>query len=233
MKKGQITEGHGRALLMLNDRPDEQRTLFREIILKRLSVREVERISRKIATEKVRKKDWGVDPELIEIEKQFTSTLGTRVQILKTDFGGKLTIDYFSQDDLRKILDVIAEGKQHVVDSTFVLPEISKESGLTSGYVGRTSDEMAHLAPPFSVGESAMPETARETPVDVSPEVLQVAPLDETLTQPEVSVLVAEETADHPALEVIDMPVDDRTIEEQKKAEVEDPDLYAVRNFSL
>lgn len=120
MKRGEITEGHGRALLMLTGRPDEMHTLFREIVLKKLSVREVERISRKIATERVRKKEWNIDPELIEIEKQFTDTLGTRVQILRTDFGGKLTIDYFSQDDLRKILDVIAEGKQHIGDAPFM-----------------------------------------------------------------------------------------------------------------
>lgn len=105
LKVADISEGHARTLLMLNDRPEEQDTVYREILLKKLSVREVERITRKIAQDKVRSKKWkDTDPELIEMEKQFTETLGTRVQIAKTDFGGKLTIDYFSQDDLEKLL---------------------------------------------------------------------------------------------------------------------------------
>jgi len=110
--KGEMSEGHGRALLMLTGRAEEMDTLFREILLKKLSVRDVERISRKIAVDRVRKKDYGIDPELIEMERQFTESLGTRVQIERKDFGGKLVIDYFSPDDLRKILAlVLAEGK--------------------------------------------------------------------------------------------------------------------------
>ena len=103
LRLGDMSEGHARTLLMLNDRPEEQDTVFREILLKKLSVREVERIARNIATEKVRRKDT-IDTELIELERKFTETLGTRVSIVKTDFGGKLTIDYFSQDDLETML---------------------------------------------------------------------------------------------------------------------------------
>jgi ParB family chromosome partitioning protein len=84
LRGGDISDGHARTLLMLNDRPTEQDVVFREILLKKLSVREVERISRKIATDKVRKKNWqDSDPELIDIERQFTETFGTRVQIQK------------------------------------------------------------------------------------------------------------------------------------------------------
>ncbi len=108
LKRAELSEGHARTLLMLSDRPQEQEVIFREIVLKKMSVREVERIVRKIATDKVRKKTPGeFDTDLIEMEKRFTETLGTRVQILKTDFGGKLTIDYFSVDDLSEILNRI------------------------------------------------------------------------------------------------------------------------------
>lgn len=113
IKTGDISEGHARALLMLKERPEEQDVVYREILMKKLSVREVERIARKIATDKVRKKDWvGTDSVLIEIEREFTDTLGTRVQIQKTDFGGKLTIDYFSEEDLKRLLEMMkAQGK--------------------------------------------------------------------------------------------------------------------------
>lgn len=107
VQRGEMSEGHGRALLMLSGRPEEMETLFREILLKKLSVREVERISRKIAVDRVRKKDYAADPELIEMERQFTESLGTRVQIERKDYGGQLVIDYFSPDDLRKILSLI------------------------------------------------------------------------------------------------------------------------------
>ncbi len=105
LRLNELSEGHARTLLMLNDRPEEQDVVFREILLKKLSVREVERIVRKIATDKVRKRNTpDFDTELIEIEKQFMETLGTRVSILKTDFGGKVTIDYFEVSDLEEIL---------------------------------------------------------------------------------------------------------------------------------
>ncbi|NCN52294.1 ParB/RepB/Spo0J family partition protein [Candidatus Parcubacteria bacterium] len=116
LSNGDISDGHARTLLMLNDRPEEQDVVFREILLKKLSVREVERISRKIATDKVRKQTWkDTDPELIAIEKQFTESLGTRVQIAKTDYGGKVTIDYFSAEDLQKLLATLAKKHPEAV----------------------------------------------------------------------------------------------------------------------
>lgn len=116
LKKGDMSEGHARTLLMLNDRPEEQNVIYREILLKKMSVREVERIIRKIATDKVRKKSAGdLDSNLIEYEKQFTETLGTRVQIQKTDFGGKLTIDYFSVEDLEGMLERMKREAAEIV----------------------------------------------------------------------------------------------------------------------
>ena len=104
LRTGDMSEGHGRTLLMLNDRPEEQDTVFREILLKKLSVREVERIARSIASEKIRKVG-NFDADLVELEKKFTETLGTRVSIVKTEFGGRLSIDYFTAADLEQILE--------------------------------------------------------------------------------------------------------------------------------
>ena len=121
VSQGEITDGHGRTLLMLNDRPEEQDVVFREILLKKLSVREVERMSRRIATDKVRKKSpLDMDPELIEIEKQFTETLGTRVVISKTDYGGKIVIDYFSAEDLQKLLETVHGREIEAIQSSTV-----------------------------------------------------------------------------------------------------------------
>jgi len=106
-----ITEGHCRPLLMLTDRPEEQMTLYKEIIYKKLTVREAESISRHIAVDKVRKKEYVMDPDIQETENKLTEKLGTRVHIEKRDFGGKVTIDFFSKEDLRGLLDMISKGK--------------------------------------------------------------------------------------------------------------------------
>ncbi|OIO31912.1 MAG: hypothetical protein COZ49_01340 [Candidatus Yonathbacteria bacterium CG_4_10_14_3_um_filter_47_65] len=108
---GKITEGHARPIMMLVDRPDEQMTLFREITLKRLTVRDAEGIARRIAYDKVRKKDRTFDPEIIEMEERLSEELGTRVYIDQKEVGGKITIDFFSEDDLRNILVAIQPGK--------------------------------------------------------------------------------------------------------------------------
>ncbi len=68
LSQGKISEGHTRPLLMLSDRPDEQSVLFKEIVFKKLTVREAEQIARRIAVDRVRKKEYGFDPELVELE---------------------------------------------------------------------------------------------------------------------------------------------------------------------
>ncbi len=107
----EITEGHARPLLMLgDDRAQERETLFEEIKDKKLTVRESERIARRIATDKARKQD--LSPEFVNIEKQLTEQLGTRVQIEKrSDKGGKVHIDYFSEEDLKRLLDLLAQER--------------------------------------------------------------------------------------------------------------------------
>ncbi len=112
LSQGKITEGHARPLMMLNDRPAEQSTLFKEIQFRKLTVREAEMIARKIAVEKVRKKDFDADPEMTEIEEKFAVSLGTRVHIERKEVGGKLMIDFFSKDDLRTILNLLNKQKE-------------------------------------------------------------------------------------------------------------------------
>lgn len=107
LAEGKISEGHTRPLLMLIDRKEEQAALFREILMKRLNVRETERIARKIAFEKVRKRELLADPELVEMEEELTERLGTRVQIERKEQGGKVVIDFFSNEDLRAILNTL------------------------------------------------------------------------------------------------------------------------------
>jgi ParB family chromosome partitioning protein len=109
--QGKISEGHSRPILMLADRPEEQIVLFKEVMYKKLTVRETEGIARRIAYDRVRKKSLFQDPELAALEERFTERLGTRVRIEKKDQGGKMVIDFFSNDDLRGILDLVQASK--------------------------------------------------------------------------------------------------------------------------
>lgn len=184
LRRNDISDGHARTLLMLNDRPEEQDVVFREILLKKLSVREVERISRKIATEKVRKRWQDTDPELIEIEKQFTETFGTRVQIQKTEFGGKLTIDYFSPEDLRKVLDMVHRGE-------------AVEGSSAGGVLARIAEAtpLTPLAPeaPIPGEEVFTKHDTLEVPEPVIPETELNDPVHETPLEREILEAVAED----------------------------------------
>lgn len=124
LSEGKIVEGHTRPLMMLTDRPEEQETLFKEIIFKKLNVREAEGIARHIAVERARKL---IDHELIDIEDQFKEKLGTRVRIEKREEGGRVTIDFFNKDDLRALLERIVSEGGETINSSQILAEQSVE----------------------------------------------------------------------------------------------------------
>lgn len=107
LEKGEISEGHTRPLLMLADKPEEQMTLFKEIVTRRLTVRDSEALARRAAVERVRHKAL-VSPDLLNLEKQLSERLGTRVRIEKKDTGGKVMIDFFSPEDLTHLCLALA-----------------------------------------------------------------------------------------------------------------------------
>jgi ParB family chromosome partitioning protein len=107
---GQMSEGHTRPLLMLIDRPEEQQTLFREILDHKITVREAERRAKRIAVDKIRKNP--LPPELLSLEKQLTEAFGTRVNIERRDKGGKVMIDFFSSEDLEGLLKRMVQHEQ-------------------------------------------------------------------------------------------------------------------------
>jgi ParB family chromosome partitioning protein len=104
---GKISEGHARPLGMLRDKPEEQSNVFREVMLKKMTVRETEKIARSIAKDKVRKTTKSLEPEMQKMQKQLSETLGTRVMIEPKQVGGKLVIDYFSKQDVEHLLDIV------------------------------------------------------------------------------------------------------------------------------
>lgn len=112
----QITAGHARALLSVNN-PADQRILFGKIVGSALSVREAEALAAeynnggRASGKKVKKINIRKDPDIAEIEQKFIEIFGTKV-ILKGNIDkGTIQIDYFSRQDLDRLYNVIAQEK--------------------------------------------------------------------------------------------------------------------------
>ncbi|MEK7501313.1 MAG: ParB/RepB/Spo0J family partition protein [Patescibacteria group bacterium] len=113
LEEGKISEGHTRPLLMLVEKPEEQEVLFKEIIARKLTVREAEAASRRVAPDRVRNREKYLDPAIMELERSFTESLGTRVVIERDSrsAGGTLKIDFFNPQDLSLMLEKIVNKK--------------------------------------------------------------------------------------------------------------------------
>lgn len=136
LSEGKISEGHTRPLLMLIDRPEEQKTLFKEIMLKKLTVRDTENIARRIAFDRVRKKEYLYPPEILAMERELTQALGTRVAIEPKENGGKLSIDFGNEEDLRAIFMHLGTRIQQT------LPEQKIEEVLSEPVDDRSREEI-------------------------------------------------------------------------------------------
>ncbi|MDP3958163.1 MAG: ParB/RepB/Spo0J family partition protein [bacterium] len=123
LSEGKISEGHARPLMMLVDRPEEQKSLYSEIMQKKMTVREAEGVARRIAQDRVRKKERMFDPNIVSLENNLAETLGTRVQIEKKEVGGKITIDFFTDQDLEQIVNLIRSRKEAAAAQTAVPPQ--------------------------------------------------------------------------------------------------------------
>ena len=104
-----ITEGHGRTLLAISDK-QKQYELAQQVIDEKLSVRELERLIKKLTEEDEREKViWSSDlnPYYKEITNQLQNYFGTKVNILNKKNKGKIEIEYYSEEDLQRILDIM------------------------------------------------------------------------------------------------------------------------------
>ena len=106
-----ITTGHARALLGVED-PAEQYNLAQRIFDEKLSVREVEKIVKNMGKPVKPKKEKMVDKSMQviydDISEKLKTQLGTKVNIVpKEDGSGKIEIEFYSHDELDRILDLM------------------------------------------------------------------------------------------------------------------------------
>ena len=101
-----ISSGHARALLALED-PEKQVSVAEKIAKEHLSVRDTEKLVKNInqPVKKAPKKELKNDFVYKDMEEQLKQKIGTKVKInRKSENKGKIEIEYYSQDDLEKIV---------------------------------------------------------------------------------------------------------------------------------
>ena len=107
--EGVISEGHGRALLGIND-SKLQCELAQNVIDDKLSVRELEVLIRKLKSSPTREKAKStneINPYYKDITYKLENYFGTKVNITNKNNKGKIEIEYYSEEDLQRILEII------------------------------------------------------------------------------------------------------------------------------
>ncbi len=106
---GRITAGHAKAILML-ERASDQKRLRDKIIAKGMSVRETEGYVEKMKSPPIHKIKRGItkSADLLKIEEGLQTVLGTKVRIIQGKKKGRLEIEYYSHDDLERIITIVA-----------------------------------------------------------------------------------------------------------------------------
>ena len=101
----QLTQGHARALISLPAK--RQLLIAKKAVKEGLSVREVERLAGEDETQKKKKKPIITNPDLKRIENDLKEILGTRIRIKEKGKKGTLEIDYFSKEELERLIELI------------------------------------------------------------------------------------------------------------------------------
>lgn len=114
IQSGSVSEGHARALLM-TDSPVAQQKLFKKILEDGISVREAEKMARKEPAARIKvgqeqskpKPEPPSDPNWRALEEALSNYFGAIVRLQKRELGGSVVIDFYSDEDLDRILEVL------------------------------------------------------------------------------------------------------------------------------
>jgi ParB family chromosome partitioning protein len=105
---GDITSGHARTLLSIDDK-ELQLKAVEEIIKKSLTVRETEALVKKLLTKKEKKRAVRLSEEYQAIEDKFRDFFGTRVKLMNGKRNGRILIEYYSMDELDRIVSIVED----------------------------------------------------------------------------------------------------------------------------
>jgi len=102
---GTLTEAHGRALLPFGE-PAVQLALFERILKTGMTVAALEALAKEAAPKGRKRREFD-DPHWERIESGLRETLGAPVSLSRKGKGGRITIEFFSDDELTRILDAV------------------------------------------------------------------------------------------------------------------------------
>lgn len=103
---GEISEGHAKAILALPNQ-EKQRALFELIKKNGLTVRQVEEKTKEVSV-RSHSRAVNIDPQIKELENKLMGIFGTKVKLSKSGRGGKIVIEYYSDEELKGILGRIS-----------------------------------------------------------------------------------------------------------------------------
>jgi ParB family chromosome partitioning protein len=103
---GSLTMGHAKAILAMEGKT-HQIDAARKIVKKGMSVREAESLSKTVSPHRTQKKSK--DPQIFSLEEKLIRSLGTKVRIISTGKKGKIEIEYYSFEELERLLDILLE----------------------------------------------------------------------------------------------------------------------------
>ena len=107
---GEITNGHARALLGVDD-PALQQEIAKRVVNEKLSVRDIEKLMRSLSAKKPKKeprKNQAFELACRQMEERMKVSLGTKVSVkARSRNAGRIEIEYYSQDELERIYDLL------------------------------------------------------------------------------------------------------------------------------
>ena len=110
VEERKLSEGHARCLLAISDQEDQLKVAA-QIIANGLNVRQAEELvrgtTRDVSRETIRKRTSEDDPDAVRLTQRLGERLGTRVKLSGSVRKGKLEIEYYSTEDLDRILEII------------------------------------------------------------------------------------------------------------------------------
>jgi len=106
LEAGRISEGHARALLSVGTESILLR-LWERVERRGLSVRETEALARRSISREIQGRSGGKDPQLRSVEQDLSRRFGTKVVVDGTRRRGRLAFDYYSEEDLQRLLDLL------------------------------------------------------------------------------------------------------------------------------
>jgi ParB family chromosome partitioning protein len=106
---GRISEGHGRALAALTV-PELQHAVLNVVLERGLSVRQTEELVRRKRDEAPQRTREALSHDLQDLEAQLRGVLATKVGIVRTRRGGRLVIDFYSDEELDRLYSIITRG---------------------------------------------------------------------------------------------------------------------------